>query len=105
MPTECGRGADHGEQHRDAGCAARREDDEGERGERATAHRPGDAGREPVQIERDGSELDELGRRLVAELEQAEAGIRDQLAALERELDAIVAIIEQPELLPLAANG
>ena len=47
---------------------------------------------------------DELEERL-SELEQAEAGIRDQIAALGRELSAIVAIIEQPELLPLAANG
>src|SRR3984893_1714478 len=47
---------------------------------------------------------DELEERL-SELEQAESGIRDQIAALGRELSAIVAIIEQPELLPLAANG
>jgi DNA repair exonuclease SbcCD ATPase subunit len=47
---------------------------------------------------------DELEERL-SELEQAETGIRDQIAALERELSAIVAIIEQPELMPLAANG
>jgi len=47
---------------------------------------------------------DELEERL-SELEQAESGIRDQITALGRELSAIVAIIEQPELLPLAANG
>jgi DNA repair exonuclease SbcCD ATPase subunit len=47
---------------------------------------------------------DELEERL-SELEQAETGIRDQITALERELSAIVAIIEQPELMPLAANG
>ncbi|HWZ72536.1 MAG TPA: dynamin family protein [Casimicrobiaceae bacterium] len=47
---------------------------------------------------------DELEERL-SELEQAEAAIRDQITALERELSAIVAIIEQPELLPMAANG
>ena len=41
----------------------------------------------------------------LSELEQAETGIRDQITALERELSAIVAIIEQPELMPLAANG
>ena len=47
---------------------------------------------------------DELEERL-SELEQAETGIRDQITALERELSSIVAIIEQPELMPLAANG
>lgn len=47
---------------------------------------------------------DELEERL-SELEQAEAGIRDQISALGRELSAIVAIVEQPELLPIAANG
>ncbi len=47
---------------------------------------------------------DELEAR-VAELEQAEAGVRAQIDALARELAAIDAIIDQPELLPLAANG
>jgi DNA repair exonuclease SbcCD ATPase subunit len=47
---------------------------------------------------------DELEERL-SELEQTEAGIRDQITALAREVSAIVGIIEQPELLPLAANG
>ena len=47
---------------------------------------------------------DELEER-VAELEQAEAGVRAQIDALARELAAIDAIINQPELLPLAANG
>ena len=47
---------------------------------------------------------DELEER-VAELEQAEAGVRAQIDALARELATIDAIINQPELLPLAANG
>jgi DNA repair exonuclease SbcCD ATPase subunit len=47
---------------------------------------------------------DELEERLT-ELEQSEAGIRAQIGALDRELASIVAIIEQPELMPLAANG
>ncbi|HTS22922.1 MAG TPA: dynamin family protein [Casimicrobiaceae bacterium] len=47
---------------------------------------------------------DELEERL-AELEQAEAGIRAQVAALEREVAAIDAVIDQPEMLPLAANA
>jgi len=47
---------------------------------------------------------DELEERL-AELEQAEAGIRAQIDALAREVAAIDAVIEQPELLPLAANA
>ena len=46
---------------------------------------------------------DELEER-IAELEQAEAGVRAQIDALARELAAIDAIINQPELLPLAAN-
>ena len=47
---------------------------------------------------------DELEER-VAELEQAKAGIRAQIDALGRELAAIDAIIEQSELLPVAANA
>jgi hypothetical protein len=47
---------------------------------------------------------DELEER-VTELEQAEAAVRAQIDALGRELAAIDAIIDQPELLPLAANG
>ncbi len=53
------------------------------------------------RIHRASNELEER----LSELEQAEAGIRDQITALGRELSAIVAIIEQPELLPMAANG
>jgi DNA repair exonuclease SbcCD ATPase subunit len=53
------------------------------------------------RIHRASNELEER----LGELEQAETGIRDQIVALERELAAIVAIIEQPELVPLAANG
>jgi DNA repair exonuclease SbcCD ATPase subunit len=47
---------------------------------------------------------DELEDR-IAELEQAEAAARGQIAALARELAAIDAICEQAEPLPLAANG
>src|SRR5438876_3421386 len=47
---------------------------------------------------------DELEERIV-ELEQAEAGLRAQSNALNREIVAIDAVIEQTELLPLAANG
>jgi len=47
---------------------------------------------------------DELEER-IAELEQAEAGIRAQNNALNREIAAIDAVIEQPDLLPLAANA
>jgi DNA repair exonuclease SbcCD ATPase subunit len=47
---------------------------------------------------------DELEDR-IAELEQAEAGARGQIAALARELAAIDAICEQDQPLPLAANG
>ena len=47
---------------------------------------------------------DELEER-VAELEQAEAAVRGQVEALAQELAAIDAVIEQPELLPLAANA
>jgi DNA repair exonuclease SbcCD ATPase subunit len=46
---------------------------------------------------------DELEER-VAELEQAEAGLRAQNDALDREIAAIDAVIDQPEMLPLAAN-
>jgi hypothetical protein len=47
---------------------------------------------------------DELEER-IAELEHAEAGVRGQIDALSREIAAIDAVIEQPELLPLAANA
>jgi hypothetical protein len=47
---------------------------------------------------------DELEDR-IAELEQTEAGVRGQIDALSREIAAIDAVIEQPELLPLAANA
>ena len=47
---------------------------------------------------------DELEER-IAELEQAEVAAKAQIGALARELAAIDAIIEQPEPLPLAANG
>jgi len=47
---------------------------------------------------------DELEER-IAELEQAEAGIRAQNNALTREIAAIDAVIEQPDFLPLAANA
>ncbi|MDQ2962727.1 MAG: dynamin family protein [Pseudomonadota bacterium] len=47
---------------------------------------------------------DELEERIV-ELEQAEAGIRAQHDALSREVAAIDAVIDQTELLPLAANA
>ena len=47
---------------------------------------------------------DELEER-IAELEQTEAGLRAQHKALQREIAAIDAIIEQPELVPLAANA
>jgi DNA repair exonuclease SbcCD ATPase subunit len=47
---------------------------------------------------------DELEERIV-ELEQAEAGVRAQNDALIREIAAIDAVIEQPDLLPLAANA
>ncbi len=47
---------------------------------------------------------DELEER-IAELEHAEAGVKAQVDALAREIAAIDAVIEQPELLPLAANA
>ena len=47
---------------------------------------------------------DELEERIV-ELEHAEAGVRGQINALAREIAAIGAVIEQPELFPLAANA
>lgn len=47
---------------------------------------------------------DELEER-IAELEQAEAGVQAQVGALAREITAIDAVIEQPELFPLAANA
>jgi hypothetical protein len=47
---------------------------------------------------------DELEER-IGELEQAEAGLRAQIDALNREIAAIDAVIDQPELLPLAANA
>jgi Dynamin family len=47
---------------------------------------------------------DELEDR-IAELEQAEAGVRGQFDALQREVAAIDAVIDQPEMLPLAANA
>ncbi len=47
---------------------------------------------------------DELEER-VSELEQAEAGVRLQLDALGVELASIDVIIDQPELVPLAANA
>jgi hypothetical protein len=47
---------------------------------------------------------DELEER-VAELEHAEEGMRAQLNALKREIAAIDAVIDQPELVPLAANA
>src|SRR5262252_5857777 len=47
---------------------------------------------------------DELEER-IAELEQTESGLRAQHKALQREIAAIDAIIEQPELVPLAANA
>ncbi|HEV3239565.1 MAG TPA: dynamin family protein [Casimicrobiaceae bacterium] len=47
---------------------------------------------------------DELEDR-IAELEQSESGVRAQIAALSREIAAIDAVIEQPDLFPLAANG
>jgi hypothetical protein len=47
---------------------------------------------------------DELEDR-IAELEHAEGAVRGQIDALGREIAAIDAVIEQPELLPLAANA
>jgi hypothetical protein len=47
---------------------------------------------------------DELEERVV-ELEQAEAAVGIQVAALAREINAIDDVIDQPELLPRAANG
>jgi len=47
---------------------------------------------------------DELEERVV-ELEQAEAAVGIQVAALAREIKAIDDVIDQPELLPRAANG
>jgi len=47
---------------------------------------------------------DELEDRL-AELEQAEAALRAQLDALERQTAALDAVIEQADLVPLAANA
>src|SRR5947207_6855462 len=47
---------------------------------------------------------EELEERL-AELEQSDAGLRAQIHALAREVAAIDAVIDQPELLPLAANA
>ena len=47
---------------------------------------------------------DELEERVV-ELEQAEEAVRAQKRVLARELDAIDQVIEQPEMLPMAANG
>jgi len=47
---------------------------------------------------------DELEER-IAELEHAEAAVRAQVDALGREIAAIDAVIEQPELFPLAANA
>jgi Dynamin family len=47
---------------------------------------------------------EELEERL-AELEQAETAIQSQIAALAREVAAIDSVIEQPDLLPLAANA
>ncbi len=41
----------------------------------------------------------------LAELEQSNAGLRAQIDALAREVVAIDAVIDQPELLPLAANA
>jgi hypothetical protein len=53
------------------------------------------------RIHRASEELEER----IAELEQSEAGMRAQLDALKREIAAIDAVIEQPELVPLAANA
>ena len=47
---------------------------------------------------------EELEERL-GELEQQEAAVRSQIDALAREVAAIDAVIDQPELLPLAANA
>jgi hypothetical protein len=47
---------------------------------------------------------DELEER-IAELEQAESGVKTQVDALAREIAAIDAVIEQPELFPLVANA
>ncbi len=47
---------------------------------------------------------DDLEER-IAELEQVEDGVRAQMRVLGEELAAIDEVIEQPELLPLAANG
>jgi hypothetical protein len=47
---------------------------------------------------------DELEDR-IGELEQADAALRAQLDALKREIAAIDAVIEHPDLLPLAANA
>jgi hypothetical protein len=53
------------------------------------------------RIHRASEELEDR----VAELEQSEAGMRAQLDALKREIAAIDAVIDQPELVPLAANA
>jgi len=47
---------------------------------------------------------DELEER-IGELEQAEAGLRAQIDALDREIAAIDSVIEQPEMFLLAANA
>jgi len=53
------------------------------------------------RIHRASEELEDR----IAELEQSEAGMRAQLDALKREIAAIDAVIDQPELVPLAANA
>jgi hypothetical protein len=53
------------------------------------------------RIHRASEELEDR----IAELEQSEGGMRAQLDALKREIAAIDAVIDQPELVPLAANA
>jgi chromosome segregation ATPase len=53
------------------------------------------------RIHRASEELEER----ISELEQSETSMRAQLDALKREIAAIDAVIEQPELVPLAANA
>jgi hypothetical protein len=73
------------EQHGDARRAARREDDDRQRRDRRALQRVMRRGTETVQIEGDGDELDQLRRRFMTELQEAQrSDQREQRAVGDR---------------------
>ena len=76
------RDADHGEQQGDARRTARGQHRQRDRRGNAAGEAPVRARGEAIEVERDGGQLGQLRRRLVAQLQQAEAGDQGEQGAV-----------------------